>query len=101
MARWLPAYAQAGWLAQEDVAMLASLRARRQAVAWARDTYGERGARTLPAFQHAATELAFLRDRAERGTAHEDFVARERSLLAEVARTRAAIHDLGQPLTRN
>jgi RsiW-degrading membrane proteinase PrsW (M82 family) len=93
VARWLPAYAHAGWLAPEDVAMLASLRARRLALAWARGAYGERGAPALQAFQHAATELAFLRDRAERGTAHEDFIQRERSLLADVARTRAAIHN--------
>jgi protease PrsW len=99
VARWLPAYAQAGWLANEDVAMLASLQSRRRAVAWARGVYGERGARALPTFQHAATELAFLRDRAERGAAHEDFIQRERSLLTEVARTRAAIHDPGLPLT--
>ena len=89
VARWLPAYAQAGWLAPEDVAMLSSLRARRLAVAWAKGVYGERGARTLPAFQHAATELAFLRDRAERGAEHEDFIQRERSLLTDVARTPA------------
>ncbi len=101
VARWLPAYAQAGWLAPEDVTMLASLPARRQAVAWATGVYGERGARALPAFQHAATELAFLRDRAERGTVQEDFTQRERSLLAEVARTRAAIHDPGLPLTHS
>jgi RsiW-degrading membrane proteinase PrsW (M82 family) len=96
VATWLPAYAEAGWMAPEDVAMLSSLRARRQAVEWAKGVYGERGARALQAFQHAATELAFLRDRAERGTAHEDFIQRERSLLAEVARTRAAI---AAPLT--
>ena len=91
VAGWLPAYARAGWLAPEDVAMLASLRNRRQGLEWAKGVYGERGARALQAFQHAATELAFLRDRAERGGAHEDFLQRERSLLAEVARTRAAI----------
>ena len=99
VARWLPAYAQAGWLAPEDVAMLASLRARRQAVTWAKGVYGERGAPALQAFQHAATELAFLRDRAERGAAHEDFVQRERALLADLARTRAAIAGPGLPLT--
>ena len=96
VARWLPAYAQAGWLAPEDVAMLASLRARRLAVTWAKGVYGERGAPALQAFQHAATELAFLRDRAERGAVHEDFVQRERALLADVSRTRAAI---AAPLT--
>lgn len=99
MARWLPAYAQAGWLAPEDVSMLSSLRARRLAVVWAKGVYGERGTRTLPAFQHAATELAFLRDRAERGGVREDFVGRERSLLADVARTRSAIGSPDLPMT--
>jgi len=87
----LPAYAQAGWLAREDVAMLASLSGRRQAVTWAAGTYGERGGRALRAFQHAATELAFLRDRAERGRGGADFLQRERALLSDLARTRAAV----------
>jgi hypothetical protein len=46
-------------------------------------------------FQHAATELAFLRDRAERLGAAPDFATRERSLLAEVAQHRAALADAG------
>ena len=87
----LPAYVDAGWLASEDVAMLSSLPRRRQAVDWAERTYGERGATALRDFQHAATELAFLRDRAHRGHAGPDFPAREREILAEVARTRAAV----------
>jgi hypothetical protein len=41
-------------------------------------------------FQHAATELAFLRDRLERGLDVPDFPARERELLTQVARARAA-----------
>jgi RsiW-degrading membrane proteinase PrsW (M82 family) len=87
----LPAYVQAGWLAAEDVDMVASLSRRKQALAWASRTYGDPGARALRAFQHAATELAFLRDLAERGRAGYDFPERERSLLADVARTRAAV----------
>jgi hypothetical protein len=38
-----------------------------------------------------ATELAFLRDLAERGRAGYDFPQRERSLLIDLARTRAAV----------
>ena len=41
-------------------------------------------------FGVGATELAFLRDRVERGHSVADFPRRERELLAEVARTRAA-----------
>ncbi|HEX6920912.1 MAG TPA: PrsW family intramembrane metalloprotease [Actinomycetes bacterium] len=91
VAAQLPAYVEAGWLAPEDVAMLSSLPRRRQAVAWAETTYGERGAAALRDFQHAATELAFLRDRAQRGRAGPDFPARERAALVEVARNRAAV----------
>ena len=87
----LPVYVHAGWLAAEDVSMLASLGGRRRAVTWASGAYGERGGRALRAFQHAATELAFLRDRAERGGADDDFAQRERSLLTDLARTRAAV----------
>jgi protease PrsW len=87
----LPAYVDAGWLAGEDVSMLASLRRRRQALQWAEGAYGDRGARALRDFQHSATELAFLRDRAERGRVGRDFTDLERTLLADLARTRAAI----------
>jgi RsiW-degrading membrane proteinase PrsW (M82 family) len=91
VARTLPAYVEAGWLAPEDVAMLSSLPARRQAVRWARGTLGEGFARAMRDFQVAATELAFLRERAERGRDTSDFPARERELLAQVARARAAV----------
>ncbi|MGZ4609140.1 MAG: PrsW family intramembrane metalloprotease [Actinomycetes bacterium] len=91
VARWLPLYVRAGWLADEDVAMLASLPRRRQALAWAERTYGGGSSRALRDFQHAATELAFLRDRVERGQHVDDFAARERALLAELARARRQV----------
>jgi hypothetical protein len=90
VARQLPAYVEAGWLAPEDVPMLASLPRRRQALRWVEGSYGPARSHALRDFQHAATELAFLRDRVERGHSVEDFPRRERELLAEVARTRAA-----------
>lgn len=90
VARHLPAYVEAGWLAPEDVPMLASLPRRRQALSWVEQRHGGRRSRALRDFQHAATELAFLRDRLERGHPVDDFPRRERELLAEVARTRAA-----------
>jgi RsiW-degrading membrane proteinase PrsW (M82 family) len=90
VAAQLPAYVEAGWFDPQDVPMLASLRRRRQAVDWVEGRHGVAGARALLAFQHAATELAFLRHRFERGLDVPDFPARERELLAEVARTRVA-----------
>jgi hypothetical protein len=86
----LPTYVEAGWLDPQDVPMLASLQRRRQAVDWVEGQYGGQGARALREFQHAATELAFLRDRLERGLDVPDFPARERELLTQVARARAA-----------
>jgi RsiW-degrading membrane proteinase PrsW (M82 family) len=86
----LPAYVEAGWLDPADVPMIASLQRRRQAQDWVLGRYGGGPARALREFQHAATELAFLRDRLERGLDVPDFPARERELLAQVARARAA-----------
>ena len=91
VASWLPIYAQAGWLADEDVAMIASMPRRRQAVQWAERTYGGGSSRALHDFQLAGTELAFLRNQAERGHDLADFAPRERQLLAELSRSRAAV----------
>jgi len=89
VARRLPAYVEAGWLDPDDVPMLASLARRRQAMRWVEARYGSASSRALKDFQHAATELAFLRDRVERGHDVADFPSRERELLALVARSRA------------
>jgi RsiW-degrading membrane proteinase PrsW (M82 family) len=91
VAAWLPVYVPAGWIAAEDVAMIASMPRRRQAMAWAERTYGGSSSRALHEFQVASTELAFLRDRVERGHQVDDFATRERELLAELSRSRAAV----------
>jgi RsiW-degrading membrane proteinase PrsW (M82 family) len=90
LVRHLPAYVAAGWLAPEDVPMLASMPRRRQAVRWVQGRYGEAGGRALRRFQHSATELAFLRDRLDRGHDVPDFPRRERELLDEMSRSRSA-----------
>jgi peptidoglycan hydrolase-like protein with peptidoglycan-binding domain len=90
VARYLPTYVQAGWLAREDVAMVASLGRRRAAQRWVAGRHGPQGAKAVRAFQHAATELAFLRARLDRGLQVPDFARRERELLAVLARSRAA-----------
>jgi RsiW-degrading membrane proteinase PrsW (M82 family) len=89
VARRLPAYVEAGWFDPQDIPMLASLQRRRQAVQWVEARYGTARSRALREFQHAATELAFLRDRVERGHDVADFPALERELLLQVARMRA------------
>ena len=86
----LPTYVDAGWLDPEDVPMLASLQKRRQALDWMEARYGGGRAQALRDFQHSATELAFLRDRVERGLDVPDFPARERELLSAVSQARAA-----------
>ena len=88
VARHLPAYVQAGWLTPHDVTMVASLPRRRQAQEWAEGALGPRGRAALQAFQHAATELAFLRARADRVLAPDDFVRRERDLLDQLSQAR-------------
>lgn len=90
VARHLPTYVSAGWFAPEDVPMLASLSRRRQAQRWVEGRHGRASAAALRAFQHAATELAFLRARVEAGHRVPDFTRRERQLLAEVAQAREA-----------
>jgi RsiW-degrading membrane proteinase PrsW (M82 family) len=97
IARRLPAYVHSGWLPAYDVDMLASLRGRRQARAWAGSRAGARGERAMSDYQRAATELAFLRERAERLGPERDFFAREHALLAMVARSRAAFTGTAQP----
>jgi RsiW-degrading membrane proteinase PrsW (M82 family) len=64
---YLPAYRATGLVAAADVAMLASLRARRQARSWARATGGLPAASAMGDYQLAATELALLHDKAGRG----------------------------------
>jgi protease PrsW len=91
VATWLPVYVPAGWLADGDVAMMASMPRRRQALDWAERTYGGASARALSDFQHAGTELAFLRDRVERGHRVDDFADRERDLLVQLSRARRAV----------
>jgi RsiW-degrading membrane proteinase PrsW (M82 family) len=91
VARWLPLYVQAGWLADEDVTMLASMPRRRQALRWVSQRYGVQAEHALRDFQNVATELAFLRDRVERGNDVPDFSARERDLLMQLVRARRAV----------
>ncbi|MFF7440143.1 PrsW family glutamic-type intramembrane protease [Streptomyces sp. NPDC008122] len=85
----LPAYAAAGWLAPTEPLALSSMRARQMARAFAARTYGPPAARTVGEYESFATTLAFLRDRARRGTAGPDFPAREQELLHHLWQRRA------------
>jgi RsiW-degrading membrane proteinase PrsW (M82 family) len=80
---YLPAYAATGLVTGDDIAMLASLRARRRARTWARTAGGLPAAAAMGDYQLAATELALLRAKAASGTVGaETFAARQHDLLA-------------------
>ena len=67
IARYLPGYVPAGVVTPQDIAMLARLSSRRLARVWARRVGGTRASRIMGDYQLAATELAILHSRAERG----------------------------------
>ncbi|WP_298804510.1 PrsW family intramembrane metalloprotease [uncultured Pseudokineococcus sp.] len=77
----LAAYADAGWLTPAEARMAASLPERRRARRWARSTGGREGAEAMADFQHLAGELALLRERRVRGTAHRGAAQDERDLV--------------------
>lgn len=84
----LAPYARSGLIAWEDVPMFASLAQRRHARSWARRTTGRRGARAMRNYQLAATELALLRDRADRHLTGPRFPAQREQLEAYLASCR-------------
>ena len=79
---YLPAYASTGLVTPVDVQMLGTMHARRAARRWARAAGGPGAARAMTDYQLAATELALLHKRAERGVADPRwFQARRDALL--------------------
>ncbi len=90
IARHLDVYARTGWLTRSEVAMLASLSTRREARAWADRTGGAPARTAMSDFQDFGSELAFLRERMERGTAADDAPTQELALLAALSDRRAA-----------
>ncbi|HEY6497301.1 MAG TPA: PrsW family intramembrane metalloprotease [Trebonia sp.] len=89
--RYLPGYEGTGLVTPDDIAMLASLRARGAARAWARGAGGLAASTAMSDFQLAATELALARAKADRGQLDfNEFAAREHSLLSLMAVARHA-----------
>jgi hypothetical protein len=86
--RHLAVYGATGWLSAGEVAMLASLPARRDARRWAAGTGGPAALRAMRDFQELGSELAFLRHRIERGTAPPDARAHEYAMLLSLAALR-------------
>jgi RsiW-degrading membrane proteinase PrsW (M82 family) len=88
----LPRYAPTGLVTPDDVAMLASLRARAQARGEARAAGGLPARAAMADYQLAATELALARVKARRGVLDAAaFAAREQSLLTLMSLARQAL----------
>ena len=94
--RFLPAYEGTHVVTDADLRMLSTLRGRRRARLWARRTGGGAAARAMTNFQLAATELALMHQRAERGLIDPaQFEARRRDLLRLMATARTAVTGRG------
>ncbi|MEU6036586.1 PrsW family intramembrane metalloprotease [Actinomadura sp. NPDC047616] len=88
---YLPMYAGTGLVTPQDVQMLRSMQSRRIARRWARMVGGPGAARAMADYQLAATELALLHKRVERGVADPRwFDARRDALLNLMALARQA-----------
>jgi len=70
---YLPAYQQIGLVTGDDITMLSTLRSRRRARRWARSAGGRPAATAMSDYQLAATELALLHPKAERGVISEGY----------------------------
>jgi protease PrsW len=89
LARHLPAYVAAGWLAPHEVRLLSSLSMRRRLKADAARLGGAEMARATTEYHEAATELAFLRERILRGTAGDHGLQHQSELLEVLADRRS------------
>lgn len=87
----LPGFASAGWIAPTEVPLLASQVGRRGWRSAVRRRAGDSAAGAVRDYQNAVTELAFLSDRVQRGTASPDTRRWHHEALAELhaARDRA------------
>jgi protease PrsW len=84
----LPGFAQAGWIAPSEIALLSSLAGRRGWQAAVRRRSGKTVAKAVSDYQAAVTELAFLRSRMARGAIGEQGVLWHKEALDELYRTR-------------
>jgi len=89
IAKHLSVYGSTGWLSSQEISMLASLPARRDARGWAARTGGKPARRAMRDFQEMGSELAFLRERMEHGTAQDDARTLEYAMLARMSSLRA------------
>jgi protease PrsW len=89
--RFLPAYEATGLVTEADLRMLSTLRERYAARRWARMTGGRPAGRAMEDYQLAATELALVHLRMQRGIiSAAQFDERRRDLLRLMAMARSA-----------
>jgi protease PrsW len=89
VARQLPAMEAYGWITAEESVLLGSMSGRRRWRVRARRAAGRPGGTAVRAYQAAVTELAFLRNAIDAGTAGGDGAVRHGRLVAEVRTARA------------
>jgi protease PrsW len=94
--RILPHYVRTGWLSPPEVAALGSLGRRHSARRWAKRVAGIPGFKAMRGFQHAATQLALLRDGMERGLNRkpeevQHAAAEEQRLLNAIGESRSVL----------
>ena len=89
--RFLPVYEPSGLVTEADLRMLSTLRERQAARRWARLAGGAGAGRAMRDYQLAATELALVHLRAQRGIIAPDrFEARRRELVGLMSVARGA-----------
>lgn len=98
IARELGEYVRAGALTVPEVMMLSSIKERRYALAWAERHGGQAGRDEMHELQDAASELAMVRARIDRGDTSADVATEEQQLLEIVGVRR--VRFLGTALYR-
>ncbi len=83
-------YVRFGWLVPQDVPLIATLRGRK-ALRQNAKRYGVQAETAAKAFQHNATELAYLRDKIVRQVIGPEALATEKQLLDELRARRPSV----------
>ncbi len=90
----LPGFAEEGWIAPGEVTLLSSLPSRKAWRKAVRERAGAEAARAVREYQHAVTELAFLRHRVAQGLPVPDAARRQAQAVGVLLGARAeAVRD--------
>ena len=93
LTRRLPAYAEAGWIAPHEVALLSSLRLRQLGLDLATHRGGKEARRATRAYQEHVVGLGYLRERLSRGRRVESDLVTQSEMLGSLfaLRSRAVV----------